>query len=334
MKKYFIFIGSLFALSGVALLILFIQTDLRERGSSPSDVVDVLDTERLYLFDAAPDMREPRSHATSAAVDERIYLIGGVDPSGEVLDVVEMYDAERDHWSIGPALPEPRRNAAAAAVGGVIYVFGGQDAHGNYERTVWALDETADAWRSVRSMDSPRARHAVIVSGDEVYVFGGSAEDELPLSVDVFHVATNNWETVSEMPGERYGFVAGEIDGKMYLAGGSRILNNPRTDVDIFDPKTGEWSKGLPIPTPRLNPAGVAIDDALVIAGGDDGALSFASIDIYDPVKGYWIGGVELPTERTDMTAAVFEDEIYFLGGGTRQGPARTDAAIVLFSLR
>jgi N-acetylneuraminic acid mutarotase len=73
------------------------------------------------------DMISPRTHATTAALDGKIYLIGG-GPKETVLplNTVEVYDIASDSWEAVAPMPTKRLNPAAAVVDGKIYVIGGQ----------------------------------------------------------------------------------------------------------------------------------------------------------------------------------------------------------------
>ncbi len=72
----------------------------------------------------------PRQHAAAArGADGRIYVMGGDaggDPRAQVLDSVEVYTPQVDHWSTATPLPAPR-SALAATTGldGRIYAIGG-----------------------------------------------------------------------------------------------------------------------------------------------------------------------------------------------------------------
>jgi N-acetylneuraminic acid mutarotase len=81
---------------------------------------------------AAP-MLVGRGGTAAAAIDDRIYVIGGEGntavPSGVFPDVT-VYDATADAWETLAPMQTPRHGTGAASVDGVIYVPGGADTQG------------------------------------------------------------------------------------------------------------------------------------------------------------------------------------------------------------
>ena len=72
-------------------------------------------------------MPTPRHDLQSIAVDGKIYAISGADDL--TLDVVEIYDGERDSWSAGPPIPTARGWIGAALLDAKIYVGCGKTIH-------------------------------------------------------------------------------------------------------------------------------------------------------------------------------------------------------------
>src|SRR5882762_9639159 len=63
---------------------------------------------------------QPQAESVAAALDGRIYVIGGWGKGGsdEPFTVVQVYDVATNQWSEGTPLPEPVHHAGAAVVGG------------------------------------------------------------------------------------------------------------------------------------------------------------------------------------------------------------------------
>jgi hypothetical protein len=59
-----------------------------------------------------------RSEIAGAALDEKIYVIGGFDSSGSSSDSVEVYDVIADKWTTGERLPQPLDHTAVASFDG------------------------------------------------------------------------------------------------------------------------------------------------------------------------------------------------------------------------
>lgn len=60
-------------------------------------------------YTAGPNMATGRSDACGAAINGKLYVIGGWTTDFEsILQSVEVFDSQTGEWSEGPALPEPR----------------------------------------------------------------------------------------------------------------------------------------------------------------------------------------------------------------------------------
>lgn len=111
----------------------------------------------------------PTRAAAAAAVDGRLYVIGGTTPEGNT-NAVWMWDGAA-WWPKAP-LPDARFNHAAVALDGRIWVLGGYES-GRERADVFVYDTQADLWR--RSSPLPRPTHAfgAVAFGRELWVIGG-----------------------------------------------------------------------------------------------------------------------------------------------------------------
>src|SRR5215472_1584767 len=67
----------------------------------------------------------PRQEMGVAALDGKVYVVGGFDGSGQPVATVEVYDPARDRWTQKASLPAPLHHVNVAAVGSKLYVVGG-----------------------------------------------------------------------------------------------------------------------------------------------------------------------------------------------------------------
>ena len=77
------------------------------------------------LWSNGTSMSTSRSEITSTVIGNNIYVIGGLDKSGKVLDTVEVYDIKNDSWKTVASLPQPLHHTTASTFNGKIYVIGG-----------------------------------------------------------------------------------------------------------------------------------------------------------------------------------------------------------------
>src|SRR5918995_6934387 len=70
-------------------------------------------------------MPTSRSEITATIIGDNIYVIGGLDKSGNILDNVEVYNIKNDSWKTVAPLPQPLHHTTASNFDGKIYVIGG-----------------------------------------------------------------------------------------------------------------------------------------------------------------------------------------------------------------
>jgi hypothetical protein len=127
-------------------------------------------------------MSVPRNHAFGAAVNGKIYVIGGRTGQGFILtatntDVVEEYDPVSDTWNAPKErMPTARSGGVSGTDGRRIYVAGGevttQELVGAF-RAIEAYDPLTDSWSTLPSMPMPRHGAAGAVIANRLYLVSG-----------------------------------------------------------------------------------------------------------------------------------------------------------------
>src|SRR4029453_17893863 len=127
-------------------------------------------------------MSVPRNHAFGAAVNGKIYVIGGRPGHGFILaatntDVVEEYDPRSDTWNMPKErMPTARSGGVTGTDGRRIYVAGGevttQQLVGAF-RAIEAYDPLTNSWSTLPPMPMPRHGVAGAVIGNRLYLVSG-----------------------------------------------------------------------------------------------------------------------------------------------------------------
>jgi hypothetical protein len=76
-----------------------------------------------------PDLPTQRNHVGAAAIDGKVYVVGGRLEAGfqsEQTDRVEVYDPVTNAWSTRAPMLRPRGGVNAVAANGYLHVFGGE----------------------------------------------------------------------------------------------------------------------------------------------------------------------------------------------------------------
>lgn len=276
-----------------------------------------------------------RRGMTAAAVNGKIYLIGGFDHhknlggGAPALSMVDVYDTRTHTWQKVASMPTARISARAVVFSTDIYVFGGRkEMRGEYTQNVVMYDTRTDTWVKKRNIPTRRKGFVAAVVDGEIYIIGGSiynkklGKREATGLVEVYDPLTNRWEKRANMPTAREWANAEVVDGKIYVLGGEisgpfllkdRLVHN----IEEYNPKLNTWRKRPNIPMPKCWFETVVVDNEIWTIGGYDLNNSFRhidAVDIYNPIANKWRGAQPLTTPKT-TTAVVVNGTIYLLGG-------------------
>jgi peroxiredoxin len=148
---------------------------------------NVLSTNDVYdpatdKWESRAPMAVPRNHAFAAAVNGKIYVIGGRTGHGFILsatntDVVEEYDPANDLWSAPKErMPTPRSGGGCGTDGRRIYVAGGEvttkQLVGAF-RGIEAYEPATNSWTTLPPMPMPRHGVAGAVIGNRFHLVSG-----------------------------------------------------------------------------------------------------------------------------------------------------------------
>lgn len=149
--------------------------DLRgDRGSSWHEGAYVADLSRESLrWEALPRPPFKRRALAVAANRGKIYVLGGIEPSGAVSNSVDIFDVAAGSWSEGPALPLEKGmkgfGVSSFGVGGVLYASGA-------DGILYSLHDNADAWQSTGfQLETGRFFHRLLPHRDRRLLFVGGA---------------------------------------------------------------------------------------------------------------------------------------------------------------
>ena len=149
-------------------------------------------------------------------------------------------------------MPEAKALAASGTVGNKVYLLGGSEVFGEVWSSAHVYDPASDSWSAVADMPAPRTWSAVAVHDGLIYVFGGGDAIDEPAyyadappssSVFVLDPVADAWTEKADMPFVRWAMVAGVVEGKIYLIGGSDRQYSYKpyfSEVWEYDPEAAE----------------------------------------------------------------------------------------------
>lgn len=272
-------------------------------------------------------MPTARQEVAVAALDNRVYVVGGLGPGGEAVGTVEVYDPGANRWETRAPLPVALHHPAAAVAAGRLFVIGGYTG-GRISWTasdaVFQYDPDGNAWTTRAPMSDPRGALAVAVLNDRVHAVGGTSKGLSPVH-EVYDPATNRWTLAAPMPTARDHLAAVAFQGRLWALGGrTSFMGTQYAAVEIYDPATDGWTPGTPLPDGRGGLAAVALSDRILVFGGESPFRIFNSTEMYEIAGNRWIAKTPMPTPRHGIGAVVIGGRVYVPGGGREPGLAAT----------
>lgn len=151
-----------------------------------------------------------------------------------------------------------------------------------------------------------------------------------PPGVDAGSTTEPGWRAEPALPVRVQEISAAVIDDRIWIAGGFEGTTSTVTSVRVFDPATGGWSDGPPLPSPRHHLMLVALDGDLYAIGGMSD-LSFEPLEtawVLRGATGDWTPIAPLPEPRAAGVAGAIDGVIYVAAGQTRGGVLADDTLV------
>lgn len=122
----------------------------------------------------------------AAALDHRIYVMGGFNESNKPSRRVEVYDTRTKRWSEGPDLPGGLMNGFAPAA----CVHDGRLALSLGDGTLVRLTDDGNSWQQTAET-TPRIVHRMVSFGSRVLVMGGASDGDVTDLIEVVTIPTS-----------------------------------------------------------------------------------------------------------------------------------------------
>ena len=274
----------------------------------------------------------PRPEITASNIGDDIYVIGGLDKSGETLDVVEVYNVKNNSWKSVAPVPQELNHAAAASYDGKIYVVGGFISREWIPTNqLFIYDPIKNQWTEGNPMPTPRgALNALFVNGT-LYAIGGQDNARISNINEAYDPLTNKWSSKPSMPTGRHHASAATVDNKIYVVGGRLAeykMGGAIVNVNVnemYDTKTEKWTALEPMPSKRSGIAAAAINNSFFVFGGEDPIKTYSNNEEYGTLDGKWISQEPMPTSRHGLAAVSVDDRIFVIGGAPKPGLSESD---------
>jgi len=293
-----------------------------------------------------PDWKEtspisiPRAGAALVAVDDTLYLIGGVDGK-DFLNTTEYAKINKDGslspWHAGPNLNESRGFIDAVIHDGSIYVAGGGNGPNGHhllrtaERAHILPDGTLGPWETEKnSMVVPRRCSKIISTDTTIYSFGGFGGvllDTVERADFMPDGSLGEWRLEDKtmlMP--RYVNSVKHWGSSAYVIGGhDQERGVGITDVEwspLGDESKRDWKMTAPLQVGRYGLSSAKHGDYIYALGGLTGLEFLDSVEKTrvnsDGQLSSWQMTTPLSVARGMFSVVTYKDWIYVIGGSNR----------------
>jgi hypothetical protein len=277
----------------------------------------------------------PRQEAAAAVnqvnatvLDRRIWVAGGITPSGEATTSTQYYDPTINSWAQGPPLPEPMdhamlvtyRNNQLAVIGG--YHSRDADPAGVASTRMLLLDNTGK-WVDGPPLRHPRAAGGAAVVGNEIVVVGGRTGNPAQLVTQTEIFDGTSWRDAKAIPvpGDHLAVTA---DSRyLYAVGGRKFTaDSNKDDVQRYDPKADSWDILTRTPEPVSGAGAAIVDGRLIVVGGEGVTTVSGTVQAYDlsAPNATWTTLPALTPGRHGLGVTAIGKTLYAVGGATKAG--------------
>ncbi|MBS0154321.1 MAG: hypothetical protein JSS38_06995 [Nitrospira sp.] len=264
-------------------------------------------------------MPTPRLEAGAAAVNNKVYVIGGF--SGSTLATTEEYDPATDTWTTKTDMLTARRSPVVAAINNKIYAIGGMN-YVNVNQVTYSYateeyDPLTNTWTSKAPMPTGNPANPILgnrfiagtaVNG-KIYLTVFNASSPV-LATFEYDPATNTWDTnKSPVPFGNAQYTVASLGGKLYaLTINSFAEYSPGTDTWVI-------KSSPPIGLSQMRLVAIPAKNRLYAIGGYSGSDIHDTVQEYDPASNVWATQVAVPIPRHSTTTAEVGGNVYVFGG-------------------
>ncbi len=242
-------------------------------------------------FLALPRMGTVRhSHTATLLPDGKVLISGGFAAGSTTVASAELFDPITNTFSPTGMLGEPRAGHVAVLLGtGKVLIAGGVGPDWTFLSSAELYDPATGRFTRTGDMTVARESHvAVRLVDGRVLIAGGHRDRRAAITIyrsaETYNAATGRFTAVGDMQVRRHKHDGVLLrDGRVLMTGGSdeRDDEGAYRSSELFDPKTGTFSRGPALQRPRYKHAGSSIllrNGTVLVAGGAGHA------EMYDPV--------------------------------------------------
>ena len=256
-------------------------------------------------------MQETRKNASAAALDGKIYVLGGENATGS-LKTFAVYDTEKKTWESLPDYPGNVSGICKAAMiadSKDIYVIGGQTStktDAKALKNVYVYHTESKQWQKKADMKEGRTNLSTAVCDKKVYAFSKAGATD---RVDVYDMNTDTWET-TVMPGTSTILGAAAVDNRVF------VLKEKESSLffEEYLPEENTWEEPgtvCPYTVSDRFAAPVVIRGKIYLVKESE----TKDVYVYDAYLDEWSEVSAMNLKKQESILAACGNELYSIGG-------------------
>ncbi|KAH3876702.1 uncharacterized protein LOC127869266 [Dreissena polymorpha] len=200
-----------------------------------------------------PRMGDARMKHCACAVNEDIYVFGGIGAEKSILSTVEQFKTRSNTWTFIAMLTSPRYAACAATLGGQCFIAGGRNSFAkknaaSYLALFECYNPATNTWSMKSCIRKPRCYASLVSVEDSLYLCGGltlQSDHSKPRSlyaIDVYRPQSRQWTLEADMMTSRHAAGVTVAGSRIYMIGGrSEPSSHMLRSVECYDTAHRRW---------------------------------------------------------------------------------------------
>lgn len=244
------------------------------------------DKNNWEIIESSGDIPGSRSGSTLSAVNDKLYLFGGLSENRGWVDDFYEFDIKSSKWTkiedySGDA-PSPRDKLSSSLIGTDVYYFGG-----------FGPQQQSDQLEAIMEDDDNEEYEDLEIQ--EIQQEQQSANFTWFNDVYKYNTLSKEWayiEPQSSKPSPRAAHSMCAVKSQLVVFGGRDNVGRTN-DIWVFDPATATWSPVNPTgmkPEARSFHTAISINDRVVVIGGRGVTNDhYQDFHIYDTKENQWL---------------------------------------------
>ncbi|WP_436867042.1 Kelch repeat-containing protein [Bacillus fungorum] len=171
----------------------------------------------------------------TVALNNKIYVVGGLTGQLQAISTVQEYDPATHTWSMKKNMPYALHHVGVTVLNDKIYAVGGGQNSARYNY-LQEYDPNTNTWTNKAGMKVARNTLSASVLNGKIYAIGGSATGEIVKTVETYDPTTNTWSQIADLNKARWGSISVTMDNQIYIIGGGafQAKTTPVNSIEVY----------------------------------------------------------------------------------------------------